>query len=397
MEQSSLVIDSITAKKHPHGNPDNNLMTDMIRQIYCDFTGSLRDLNAEGVPLAFVDKKFPHALLEVMVMEATNGQIYPSIYDQPQSINRMFSIVSQFAHYCHNKGLVPSASWSYDPDTSISDRESGQGLKRFHAHLIGREGDELLQSLQKTEPLKNKDKFRQRRLADESIPVLSNVLEGVIRHSLSIPNKVKLKPPVDGLPCTSVNLESWDDLNSGEVQQFLMNTHYLIEQTYIAMINLVSSGYQPNRQWESITAYKRPKYNFSNEAMEKLKQALTAVGSSPTATEELITFLESCKPDLVDKISRRYDDGNPYNKKITSYFYPAAGPCYSTSILEKNDGKITIALRPYLFSDLGSAGLTFIHDGYVWIPTKIKKGIGEMTQAEMSQRISFQQEFIWSI
>jgi hypothetical protein len=76
------------------------------------------------------------------------------------------AVTACFAEHCQADGLYPVLSWSYDPATI--DRESIQGEKRFHAHLVGRTQYELQRVDALTVPARAYPTRQRRRIVDEA-------------------------------------------------------------------------------------------------------------------------------------------------------------------------------------------------------------------------------------
>jgi len=102
--------------------------------------------------------------------------------------------------------------------------------------------------------------------------------------------------------------------------------------------------------------------------------------------ESIIHIIKKIQPSLLKKTNILSQE---IFRNITTHIYPTDGPCYSTSICEV-ENNIYCTIRPYMFSDLGGAGICNLHG----IITKIKKGVSVMNKEEIKKRFDFQKQFI---
>ncbi|MFO0703917.1 MAG: hypothetical protein U0525_04305 [Patescibacteria group bacterium] len=120
-----------------------------------------------------------------------------------------------------------------------------------------------------------------------------------------------------------------------------------------------------------------------------LDTALTRIEGIPYLTADTKLQLMFALSNMKSSVLRRNALVNIENRDLTTHVMPMAGPCYSTSICEIG-GDVIMGIRPYIFSDLGGAGVGMPYG----IVTKIKKGGGVLNDDEMQARRDFQSGFI---
>ncbi|MDI1461021.1 hypothetical protein QEZ54_08600 [Catellatospora sp. KI3] len=137
---------------------------------------------------AVVDKAFPHALHEVMVISA-GKRVRSGLHDHSAAYDTVLArLFGTFVDHCADAELAPVISWSYDPATG--DRASIQSRKRFHAHLVGRTPQERAVIAAQATTLRHCDPYRRRRIVEEvavlAAPLIADCVEpsrlAVMRH-----------------------------------------------------------------------------------------------------------------------------------------------------------------------------------------------------------------------
>lgn len=397
LRQETLVVDSLSAKRHPraHEIPD-------IQGRPGDYEALLKGLAPQrlgvlsghepGEQIYFLDKTFPHAQFEVMFMAVT-PEVKPSLYDlTPPMVGDTFQVMATFAEYAELLGLYPHISWSYDPDTSYVDRPSGQGAKWHHTHMVARTPLELLDVQDRKQAVSSLPQTRQRRLVDETAVVMSNLLSDILIAENPGLSALLLPPFAEGnaSPVMKLRLpEGWDTLRSESLAGTLAGIHQTILREYSLAWGIIGDGYKPNRNWyfQSRGAFNRPNFVNPDITQPYLLSQYERRGVRAESLLMMQKMLAGFRPELVSRIRQ---NPSKYDRDILSHVLPLAGPSYSTAIARDGNGELAIYLRPYLFSDLGGAGLAYIHD----ITVKTKKGVGTYEDDEIATREQFQRNFI---
>lgn len=314
-----------------------------------------------GESWMLVDKQYPHALHEVMLMSAGTS-VRPGLHQHSVAFTRSVAAVgTAFAGYCRHAGLYPVLSWSYDPATV--DRESIQGEKRFHAHLTARTPADLEAVRGLTRPLATYPPQRQRRVVDEA-----TVLAAVLAAD-RLPALEHLQP-VTPLSCpqatASIALRipgGWDALPGA--LDGLSAVHGVLEGIYADVTSAWTTGEAGT--WHRPQLLPQPRWRpFTGAAADALEHYMR--GLVPAAAAGV---------------------GGATPRRRATHVYPLAGLAYSV-VISEDDGELWAYVRPVVFSDLGGAGVTMI-GGTV---TKVTKGIGTFTAQQMGERAGFQGEFL---
>lgn len=376
-----LVVDSLSVKGHPSAKEETNLQGARYDgDEYVAFDALTRERTyleiGDADPVRLLDKTYPHGLKDMMIMQSSRS-VKPSVCDlEPGTQGLCFGLMREFAGYANASGLYPYIAYSYDPKTN--DRETGQGVKRFHAHLVGRTPEELNFIQNNAKPLANLDRIRARRLVDESSIIASSALcDRLATQQLSSLDMVRpLMDENNPMPNAMFRLKrSWDTL----AQDDFRADFNLIHQNVLATYADVMDGF-----WQGTSGYwQRPQMRSRDDIVSRLEGVLYLSG---TTQGQLRHVLQHIQPSLLTKThifnSDRYRD-------VATHVYPINGPCYSTSFCEI-DGDVYCTVRPYMFSDLGGAGV----GNPLGIVTKVKKGVGVMSPDEMNNRHAFQKGFV---
>jgi hypothetical protein len=377
------VVDSLVVKGYSFAREDINLQKivgaeDELRQFYELTKPHIRykyEITNEK-SMILLDKMYPHGLLEIMLMQ--NGNVVkPSICDLDDSLQFFsFKVMKEFSSYANEKGLYPYIAWSYDPETR--DRESGQGVKRFHAHLVGRTNEEIEFIKINQQQLKNLEPIRARRLVDETSIIGSYILFDIFKNKDL--NTVECIQPFSekfpNVPNLMFRLKNnWETMGEEKFRLDFNEIHKTFLESYNDIMSCIWDGEVGN--------WKRP--NIREEAV--IVDLLNKLPYLTNKTKEFIMYaIKRTQPSLLSKTNFL---SQKTFRDITTHIYPLSGPCYSTSVCEI-EGDVYCAIRPYMFSDLGGAGIC----NACGIITKIKKGSVFMDETETSDRFQFQRQFV---
>jgi hypothetical protein len=378
-----FVVDSLPVKGHPEASFETDLKgvdcSDDEFNTFVRFTQKHTLLTLAPSlcdPIIMLDKTQPHGLLEVMIMQGSE-QMKPGICDLDLPTQRAsFALMHDFSSYALGQGLYPYIAYSYDPKTA--DRESGQGVKRFHAHLIGRTPEELDYIRGNARLLSQIDRVRARRLVDESSIIGSQILCDRLGDAQL--SEVEVIPPFadeqNPMPNAMFKLKNgWSSLATDAFMVDFNTIHSFVLEGYAEIMDCISVGAHGTWQRPDIRnvndiALRLGKIPYLNDATRK----------------SILHTMQKVQPSLLRKTQVLVRDEY---RDVTTHVYPMGGPCYSTSFCEIN-GAVFCTIRPYMFSDLGGAGM----GNPLGIITKVKKGIGTMNHADMQRRAAFQSGFI---
>jgi len=336
------------------------------------------------------DKTKPHALNEIMIISKST-EIIPNLFDHSSRfINKVFDVMGQFTDYARADKLVPSISWSYDPMTH--DRESGQSEKRFHAHLIARSQDEVNKALASQKPLSELSHIQQRRIVDEAIIVNAMVAYDFLKNSTEY-STVNFIPPLSGnclTPALFFEIKNgWETFKSGSFREELGDIYDKLEKLYQQLLPEVTAEKENTGDWQ------RPRIIDSARVVQNIDRE-SYDWMSETTRETFLKFLSGLENRFIsEQRSQFFKKNQKTHRAILTYVYPLGGFSCNISFCEMKDGKVQGQIRLPLFSDMGSAGMTFIQG----VPTKIKRGVGENGQpenfnnSELEQRRKFQHGF----
>jgi len=235
-----------------------------------------------------VDKATPHGLYEVMVMSATWG-VLAGLHQHSRRFHAAFgALVVAFVAHCRQYGLYPTVGWSYDPDTH--DRESIQGEKRFHAHLIGRSHDELAFIGAHAKPAARCSATRRRRICEEA-SVIGALVVGDLLKPRSL-GAVELVAPLSSATATiSVQVrlkDGWAAFARPSLFADLACLHVTFQRAYTAVVGACAVG--------AAGRWQRPRVQVDPERLAALGLAL-----GPSARAALGHYLRALRPEVLDR------------------------------------------------------------------------------------------------
>lgn len=367
--QAVPVLDSLPAKGYP-GYVSRTGQLRTIGQLYgrTDVFGHISLSLDEAY--ALTNKKAPHALYELMVISAGTSQ-RPGLHDHSAEFVQGLGVMADaFAGHCHAYDLTPVVSWSYDPMTL--DRESIQGEKRFHAHLVGRTKAERAIVAANAVPLQQLSATRARRIVEEA-----SVLGSLLSADVVDPDALRVLVPVPALATATATAtaqfelpDGWGSLTAPALHDDLTYIHRKLRRTYDEILRTCTTG--RSGIWERPTIRE-----FDADAIR--------VPLRPDTRATLAHYLRALRPEILT-------DRKGTDRTRDTHVYPLADLAYAITITEQN-GKVYLHLRANLFSDLGGAGISII-DGVI---VKTKKGVEKLHEAEIAGRESFQAGYLRQI
>jgi hypothetical protein len=321
-----------------------------------------------------LDKRQPHAQHEVMMMSA-GRRVRPGLHDHSPSFTAALGAMTAcFAGHCHAAGLYPVLSWSYDPATV--DRESIQGEKRFHAHLVGRTGHELALVAGLTLPARAYPARQRRRTVDEAC-ILGAMLAGDCLATVRLRTLELIEPlsTAQATACLQLRVpRGWHSFTDAALFADLRTLHGILREIYTAIAIACLTG--------AVGIWQRPVVDASRVGQVRLPL-------SPVSRDALAHYLTGLQPGLLSQ-TEFYAD--PRNRQRTTDVYPLADLAYSVCFSE-HCGELFAHIRLNVFSDLGGAGVSVINGTVV----KIRKGVGTYSREELAARATFQRDFLTAL
>ncbi|WP_245235377.1 hypothetical protein [Streptomyces violaceorubidus] len=360
------VLDSLPAKGYPgYINRTGQLRT--IGQLYDRTTVFGHIAFSPDEAYALTNKRSPHALYELMVISAGSTQ-RPGLHDHsPAFVHGLGVIADAFAGHCHAYDLTPVVSWSYDPMTL--DRESIQGEKRFHAHLVGRTQAERATVTAKAIPARQLSATRARRIVEEA-----SVLGSLLSADVVDPDALRVLVPVPALSTATATVtaqfelpDGWASLTAPALHEDIAYIHRKLRRTYDEILRVCTTG--RSGKWERPTVRE-----FDADEI--------SVPLRPGTRATLAHYIRALRPEILT-------DRRGIDRTRDTHVYPLADLAYAVTIAEQA-GKVYLHLRTNLFSDLGGAGISII-DGVI---VKTKKGVEKLRPAEIAGREAFQAEYL---
>ncbi|MEV0137914.1 MULTISPECIES: hypothetical protein [Streptomyces griseus group] len=359
-----LVVDSLPAKGFP-GYVNGLRRMGTVHDVY-GWTNVLAHINMSAdEAYALTDKRSPHALYELMLMSA-GVTARPGLHDHSPEFGRALGVIAaRFAEHCRAYELAPIVSWSYDPHTV--DRESIQGEKRFHAHLVGRTLAERATVAARSVRSGQLSTVRSRRIVEEA-----SVLGALISADVVDGDALRVLEPVPALSTHTATAtaqfrlpEGWESLASPDLPADLAYVHRKLRRMYDEIMRVCTTG--------TAGMWRRPMVReFDPQDIDVPLRAATRGA--------LAHYLRGLRPELLSE---------PVERSRKAYVYPLADLAYAVTVAEQ-DGQVYLHLRTNVFSDLGGAGIS-IMDGVI---VKTKKGVGDMSPAETAGRAAFQGDFL---
>ena len=358
------VVDSLPAKGFP-GYVNGLRRMSTVHDVY-GWTEVLAHINLSAdEAYAMTDKRSPHALYELMLMSA-GATPRPGLHDHSPEFGRALGVIAgRFAEHCRAYELSPVVSWSYDPHTV--DRESIQGEKRFHAHLVGRTQAERATVEARAVRAGQLSTVRSRRIVEEA-----SVLGALISADIVDGDALRVLEPVPVLSTQTATAtaqfllpEGWESLSSPDLSADLSYIHRKLRRMYDEVMRVCTTG--------TAGVWRRPTVReFDPQEIDVPLRATTRAA--------LAHYLRGLRPELLS---------GPVERSRKVYVYPLADLAYAVTIAEQ-DGRVFLHVRVNVFSDLGGAGIS-IMDGVI---VKTKKGVGHMSPAETAGRAAFQGDFL---
>ncbi|GAA2106013.1 hypothetical protein GCM10009801_82060 [Streptomyces albiaxialis] len=358
------VVDSLPAKGYP-GFVNGVQRMDTVSDVY-GWTNVHAHINmSPDEAYALTDKRSPHALYELMLMSA-GATSRPGLHDHSPEFAKALGVVAAcFAEYCRAYDLGPVVSWSYDPSTT--DRESIQGEKRFHAHLVGRTREEHAEVAARAGRAGGLSAVRSRRIVEEAT-VLGALLSADIvdRDALRVLQPVPaLSTPTATATAQFLLPQGWESLTSPEFRDDLVYIHRKLRKMYDEILRVCTTG--------TAGMWRRPMVReFDPQEIDVPLRAATRAA--------LVHYLRGLRPELLSE---------PVKRSRTAFVYPLADLAYAVTIAEQ-EGKVYLHVRTNVFSDLGGAGISIMNGVIV----KTKKGVGDMRNDEIAARTAFQADFL---
>ncbi|MFF2853015.1 hypothetical protein ACFVT5_43060 [Streptomyces sp. NPDC058001] len=314
---------------------------------------------------ALTDKRSPHALYELMLMSA-GATPRPGLHDHSPEFGRALGVIAAcFAEHCRAYELSPVVSWSYDPRTV--DRESIQGEKRFHAHLVGRTNGERADVAERSIRAGELSAVCRRRIVEEA-----SVLGALVSADIVDGDALRVLQPVPAhsTPTATATAQfllpqGWESLTSPDLPADIVYIHRKVAKMYDEILRTCTTG--TSGMW------RRPAVReFDPESIDVPLCAATRTA--------LAHYLRALRPEILS---------GPVARSRATHVYPLADLAYAVTIAER-EGKVFLHLRTNVFSDLGGAGIS-IMDGVI---VKTKKGVGDMRNDETAARAAFQADFL---
>ncbi|MER5870488.1 hypothetical protein [Streptomyces sp. NPDC002044] len=363
------VVDSLPAKGYRgYVNATGRLRT--VSNLYDRTTVFGHVVISPDEAFALTNKSAPHALFELMVISA-GATHRPGLHDHSAQFGAAFGVMADaFADHCRAYDLTSVVSWSYDPATV--DRESIQGEKRFHAHLVGRTQAERATVAEMAVRAGALSATRSRRIVEEA-----SVLGSLLSADCVDPDALRVLVPVPALstPTATVTAqfllpEGWASLTDPGLHADLAYVQRKLRRTYNEIVSTCTTGV--TGMWE------RP-------VVREFDADDISIPLRPATRATLAHYLRALRPEILTSHREA-------NRSRDTHVYPLADLAYAVTIAEQ-DGRVYLHLRINLFSDLGGAGISII-DGVV---VKTKKGVGILRADEVAARKAFQAEYLGKI
>lgn len=358
------VVDSLAAKGYP-GYVNGVQRMGTVSDVY-GWTKVHAHINlSPDEAYALTDKRSPHALYELMLMSAGTTH-RPGLHDHSTEFGKALGVVAaSFAEHCHAYELTPVVSWSYDPKTL--DRESIQGEKRFHAHLVGRTRTDRAEVAERAVRVGGLSAVRARRIVEEA-----SVLGALVSADVVDGDALRVLRPVPALSTPTATATAqfllphgWETLTHPELHADLAYIHRKLRKVYDEVMRVCTTG--TSGRWRRPTIRE-----FDPENIDVPLRAATRT--------TLAHYLRALRPEILS---------GPVARSRTAHVYPLADLAYAVTIAEQ-EGHVYLHVRTNVFSDLGGAGISII-DGVI---VKTKKGVGDMRVDEIAARTAFQAEFL---
>ncbi|UQA97461.1 ParA family protein [Streptomyces halobius] len=286
---------------------------------------------------ALTDKTSPHGVHELMMISAGRSH-RPGLHDHsPAFAGALGVIASCFAAHCAERDLSPAVSWSYDPATR--DRESIQGEKRFHAHLIGRTAGERAWVAEHAQPAGSLSPMRRRRIAEEA-----SVLGALLAADCIDPDALRVLIPVPALSSPAATTSAvftlpggWEEFTAPGLYEDLVYVHRKLTRIYDEIIRACTLGVSG--------IWKRPAVDPGR--VDEVRLPLTV----PTR-DALAHYFAALRPGVLDGIQ----GAGACGRQAVTHVYPLAGLAYAVTFTQAGN-RLHAHVRANVFSDLGGAAV----------------------------------------
>lgn len=363
------VVDSLSVPRRPTGGDPETQRLRTVTHLY-GRTEVLAHigLNADETYM-LIDKTNPHALHELMMMSAGHP-VRSGLHQHSPAFGTAFGAIANcWVGHCLDNGLQPLVAWSYDPDTE--DRETIQGEKRWHAHLMARTPAEMDAIALRAVPAGLVPHKRRRRIAEEA-----SVLAALLAHDCLHATRLETMEPTPFLerPSSTAALrlrlaEGWASLARSAFHADVRVLHELMQTLYDRILGGCFQG--KAACWQRARLVNRDPaavdLPLSRRSRDALGHYLAALYSTMVADA----------------------DGLRNDRERVTHTYPLAGLAYSMCISEE-EGSVYMYMRANVFSDLGGAGVAVVEGKLV----KISKGTGILSQDELAARKLFQRHYL---
>lgn len=361
------VVDSLPVKGLPNRDAARHLRT--VTHIY-ERTGVLAHIGfAPDEGYVLVDKGNPHALNELMVMSAGRS-MRPGLHDHSSAFaTALGALAACFAAHCEDFDLYPVVSWSYDPATR--DRESIQGEKRFHAHLVGRTPRERALVAERARPAGELAARRRRRIVEE-VSVLAAAMAADCFDLDALRVLAPIAPSTSAAATATIQMRvdgGWAAFADGALYADLVYVHRKLRRVYDAIMQACGTGQagdwtRPHIDPDRVQDVRLPLRNATRDALGH--------------------YLTALRPDVIDQPAWQRRD-----RSTATHLFPLADLAYSVAFAADR-GILYAHVRVNVFSDLGGAGVTQI-DGTT---VKVKKNVGVAREDECAARTAFQAAYL---
>ena len=327
--------------------------------------------------MALIDKKFAHAVEEVMWLhagEAPIATLSDFITNDPNGdkTSNLFTQMASCAEAAEAQNGYVSLSWSSDPDTHH--RPSIQGEKRLHFHLTSR-NSELDALPEVTTPISDLSFIDNRRLAEKYSFVATAYLTDLLEARPELGIKTS---PIH--PCVlSIEIGEWADLATPETQKTIATFLDIAENQYGDILGRLGGEDE----------YGRISPDCPSDPYESIKTA-SGLDESSVGLALLARYVRELKTLRQRQNTRSPLPGSIDNslkgqkKHLYTALAPSKGISYAGSF-SKHDGVLYFHFRPCKFSDLGGAGCAFLQG----MPVRVKKGTVPMSSEQLDSRKRF--------
>ena len=390
----ALVAPTFAVPRFPTADRVRNETT--VRQFYSDRLLAEFDIAGSEDRIAIVDKLFPHARFDAMVL-ASNDVVRSSTSDlSPVTLGAIFELCERFVAYVSDPGVVARyglengeihVAYNYDRDTI--DRDNAMFYdKRFHLHLnCWPAGD-----LAKVTPIRYgdvSDPMIRRRLVDPVAALAARIIREAAGGELdgfALSRSAHAGPgdPV-GL---KVHLGTWSALREPAFHKLLRSLHDVAEGAYRDIRTALVGDPEPYAPWT------RPRLLSDGEVADNLHKVTYL---SPRSRDDLMLLarqlsdadaasMAAWRADPLLAVRRLSLNGLDYSIGLYTREVISAERALSAA------SDVGLLMQCRLFGDVGGAGLPPLR-GNAAVRLDRKDG-PVMSQGEIDARTGFQAGFI---